>query len=245
VTHKFAQVLFLAACCAGISTLPLSATPTCVDGAALSTYEALGSGGCTIGNLLFSNFLDTEGATGGATQLAATGITVDTIGPSGESITGPNDGVEFTAAWIATQGQTVDSDIFFTVSVVGGGPATLTDAGLAQLSQVQSTGTASVAEDGCTGVGCNPLTAQWGLLTLNTATLTETTADTLYSATGSVNVAKDIAVTGGSSPSGFAHLSLVQDTFSQVPEPRALALLLGLGLLAGGVFRKKFQAARS
>jgi hypothetical protein len=242
MTHKFSRFLILAACCAAISMLPLSALPTppaCVDGASLLSYEGL-SGGCTIGNLLFSNFSDSESPIPG--PVTAASITVDTLGPSGESVYNADNGVAFTAAWIATQNQSIDTDILFTVSVVGGGPATLTDAGLAQLSQVQSTGTASVAEDGCTGAGCNPLTAQWGLLTLNTSTLSETTDTTIYSPTGTVNVAKDIAVTGGTNANGFAHLSLVQDTFSQVPEPRAVAFLLGLGLVAGGIFRKKFQS---
>lgn len=248
MNHKFSGTLFLAACCAAISMLPLSATPTCVDGASLAYYESLGSGGCSVGNLVFSNFADNESASGGAVAETAAGITVDTLGPagSGASYLNPNDGVEFTAGWDAAAGQTVDSNIFFTVSLLGGGTEDISDAGLAQLAGAAGSGSASVIESGCTSsTSCNPLSDQWGLLTVNSTNYTQTTDSTGLGPSTFTNVAKDISVSGGSGAS-FASLSLVQDTFSSIPEPRAVALLLlCLGLVGGGVFRKKFQSVRS
>jgi hypothetical protein len=77
-------------------------------------------------------------------------------------------------------------------------------------------------------------------LTENIINLTTTDAasavDTFFTPTGSVQVEKDIAVTGGTT--GFATLSEAQDTFSQttVSEPASLAML-GVSLLALGVGR--------
>jgi hypothetical protein len=247
VINKLTRTLLLAACGAAISMLPLSATttpPACVDGASLASYEAL-SGGCTVGDLLFSNFSDIESASGGGAALTAAGITVDTLGPagSGASFVNPNDGLSFGAGWDASAGEVVDSTIFFTVSLVTGATAEISDAGLAQLAGAAGTGSASVIEDGCTSSpSCNPTNNPWALLTVNSSDYTATSDSGPLGPSTFTNVAKDISVSGGTS--GYAALSLVEDTFSQIPEPRALALMLGLGLLAGGIFRKKLQSVR-
>jgi hypothetical protein len=46
-------------------------------------------------------------------------------------------------------------------------------------------------------------------------------------------IKKDVGVTGGDNEAGFAQLSQFQQTFSQIPEPATLALVLlgGLALL--------------
>jgi hypothetical protein len=43
-------------------------------------------------------------------------------------------------------------------------------------------------------------------------------------------VEKDVTVTGGANANGFAGISIINQTFSQVPEPSTV-LLVGLGLL--------------
>jgi hypothetical protein len=61
-------------------------------------------------------------------------------------------------------------------------------------------------------------------------------------------VSKDINVNAGTGDGfDYASITKVTDVFSvsAVPEPRALSLLLGLGLVAGFVIRKKFQGARA
>jgi len=205
-----------------------------VGGALLSTYTS-----CTIGDKTFLNFVYTDSATGGAAAIPATGVTVETAGPAGSGaiILGPNIGLQFSAAWSALSGQVTDATINFIVSVAGGGPMLIEDAGLAQVSSVLANGLATVKENGCGPAPCTPGT--FTVLTFdNGGPTSQVFNDTLFSPTGSVEVSKDINVNGGNLPGSFASLSIVNDTFSQtyVPEPASLTLLgsalLGLGLLS-------------
>jgi hypothetical protein len=222
----------------------LAAAP-CTEGT-LASYIALGSTGCTVGGDTFYDFqLISASGTGGATAIPASAIQVEGLGPSGTSGASavapflPNDiGVDFDTVWATTAGQTLDDDISFDVSV-GTGAANITDAGLVQASYTTGTGNVTVTEKGCSGL-VFPCTQTWGVDT-NDSTFV---ADTIFSATGTLSVEKDIAVTANT---GTAGLSNVADVFSSspVPEPRSLSFLLGLGLVAGFAFRKKFLSARA
>jgi hypothetical protein len=213
----------------------------------LASYIALGSTGCSVGGDTFYNFQLIDNASGGATAIPASAITVEGYGPAGTSGASgvapflPNDlGVDFDAAWAAALGQTEDDNISFDVSV-GNGAAEITDAGITQDSAVFGNGSVSVAEKGCSGI-VFPCSQQWGVSTNDASFI----ADTIFSATGTLSVEKDIEVVGGSTGTGST-LSNVADVFSSspVPEPRALSFLLGLGLVAGFVFRKKFQGSNA
>jgi hypothetical protein len=216
----------------------------CVDGATLNTYIALGTTGCTIGDKTFSNF---SYSPSGTEPVAATGVTVDTVGPSGESVTGPNLGVQFTAPWDATtsstQTNTSDGAIQFAVSITGGGPAAISDTSLATTAGVVTPGFAQVGESGCSPAPCTPV---GGTFINLTATGTQSVTQTFLTPTGSLEVAKDITVSSGvAGQGGSASLTIVQDTFSQVvPAP-----LIGHGLLVllavGGVlFGSKLVESR-
>src|SRR5580700_7841539 len=55
----------------------LSATPVCVSGGTLASYEALGAGGCTIGPQTVDDFtFSVVSVGGGATAVSDTNITV-------------------------------------------------------------------------------------------------------------------------------------------------------------------------
>jgi len=240
VTQKFNRFVLFSACAAVISMFTAGAA-TCVNGGSLTSYEALGSTGCTYGGYTFSNFSYTDSATGGGTLVTSDGVNVFTAS------NGYGNGLSFDGSWNAFgAGSTSDGDIMFSVSVNGGGAATIADAGLAQTAGVTGSGVASVAEQGCGGTNCVPGTWQNFVFDANGGTTNQSAQDMLIAPNGTVNVSKNINVMAGSA-AGYdaATISLVTDTFSTVPEPRALSLLLGLGLVGGFVFRKKLQAARA
>jgi hypothetical protein len=250
VAHKFKMILMIAVCAAIASLFTVSAAQ-CVDGATLDTYIALGSTGCSIGtgpgSLTFSNFFYSDSAVG-AVPVPATAVAVDTLGPAGTmaSILSPDLGFAFTAPWIANSSQSSDGAIFFTVSTGTGGPATIEDAALAQVSEVIPDGSGSVAEYGCTSSpNCNPSNHPAFVDMTFDGHASDPTSKTFdekfFTATGSINVEKNITSTGGNV--GFAKITIVQDTFSLVPEPRAISMLLGLCLVAGLALRKKFQSS--
>lgn len=239
MTHKFNRIVLFSACATVISMFTAAAA-SCPSGDTLAQLETLGS--CQIGDKIFSDFTYTDSVKGGALPVTAGDITVDTVGP-GQDVAGPDYGLEFNGSWTADNGQTSDGDIGFEVTVVNGAGMEITDAGLAQTSGITGTGVASVSELGCSGAGCTPGT--WAVLTLEDGSTVQGASEKMLAPTGTVTVSKDINVVA---PAGsFASISLVTDTFSQtaVPEPRALSLLLGLGLVAGFAFRKKLQGVRA
>jgi hypothetical protein len=251
MTHKVSRLLIILACAGALSLFSAAAgeVNTCSDN--VTDNGALyfdGSYSCQIGDKIFSNFTYTDSATGGANAIGASGVTVSAIGPNDTSVTGANIGLQFSAGWTASAGQTSDAAIGFTVTVTDGAGMVITDLGLAQLGGARAPGSASVAEEACGPAPCNPLSGQYQLLTLQPTSPSQTSDEQTTSPTGSVEVAKDISVTGGANgTSGFATLSLVQDTFSQspVPEPRTVSLLLGFALAAGLKIKNKIQSSRS
>jgi len=242
VTHKFNRVLLFSACMAVISMFT-AAADTCVNGGTLLSYEALGSTGCTYGGYTFSNFSYTDAATNGGNTVTGSGVNVFTATNAYGS------GLSFDGSWDAYgAGATSDGDITFVVTVNNGGAATITDAGVAQTAGVTGSGVATVAEQGCGPAPCVP--GSWPnppfVFDANSGSNNQSASETMITPNGSVEVSKNINVEAGTG-SGYdaATISQVTDTFSTVPEPRAMSLLLGFGLLAGFAFRKKFQADRA
>lgn len=230
MTFKFNRVLLFSACAAVISMFTAAAA-TCVSGDTLAQYESMyGSTGCQIGDLIFSNFTYTSSSQGDATLVSASSVMVTPVYYSS------GDGLEFNASWTADGANSFsDADISFTVTEAGAGGVAISDTGLAQISAAGTGSSASVAEKGCSGTGCAPVWT-WGTFTTDGTSYGSTT----FGPTSSVTVSKDISA---ASTGNLATISVVTDTFSEVPEPRAISLLLGLGLVAGFAFRKKFQSA--
>jgi hypothetical protein len=229
-----------------------------VGGTTLAAYEALGSTGCQIGDKIFSNFTYIGTAQGaGTSAIADTSIFVSTLGPiSGidpAQFFSADIGLTFTSGWSVTSncpggvppctGAFQDSKIGFIVTVIGGVNMLIKDAGVAETSSgANGAGSAaSVTEGGCSApTPCTPGT--WGVLTFVTqGNFSNSANGTIFSPTGSVQVLKDINVTAGSVVGGFAAMSSVNDTFSQIsvaPEPATMSLV-GVALLGVGLIRRR------
>jgi len=244
VTHKISRYMILAIGALGLSALPALADSACSTYAGSdngSTYFTPGFS-CYIGDLDFTDFTYTSSGSPATNAIPDTAVTVDVIngGASGT-------GFSFNSSWTAVgAGAFSDADIGFDVTVIGGGAATLEDAALIQTGGIDSTGTgsiASVVENGCSNPAPPPTlcSQEWGVLTNSV----EFANDVIYSPTGTISVSKDITAHDGTSSSAFSTISLVEDTFSQVPEPRSLAMLLGLALVAGLSLKKKLQGVQS
>ncbi|MGP0071143.1 MAG: hypothetical protein ACLPWF_04325 [Bryobacteraceae bacterium] len=207
-----------------------------MDGETLAQFETAGS--CTYGGFTFSNFSYSYSSSGGGQTITPSNIDVfATSNADGY-------GLEFNASWNAYgNNSTSDGDIHFTVTA-NDGASEIQDAGLAVTDGVGGTGIATVSEQGCSGTSCIPGT--WKVDTFDSSVpgTDQGSATTFITPTGSVTVSKDINSSANGVPvTDYATISSVVDTFSVVPEPRALPILLGLGLVAGLVVRKKFQSA--
>lgn len=208
------------------------ATPMCSDNVTGNGSVYFGGGySCQIGDLRFSGFSYTPS---GTNPIIVSQITVDAVGPTGTGAmtNSPDIGLSFHGTWSAGPGQTSDGTIDFSVSEIG--PGTLiSDLALAQTSGISGNGTASVAERGCAPAPCNATGGPYLLLTFQDSGGSSAQGETSFAGQSSISVEKDIAVTGGT---GFGSISVVQDTFSQVPEPACMGLMGG-GLALLGLAR--------
>jgi hypothetical protein len=246
VTHKLNQIFLFSACATVMSLFTAGAVTVgaCVNNDPLSDYLVSGYS-CTIGDKTFSDFTYTSSASN-AVQITASGITVDVLNgvtpldPTGDI------GLGFNASWVASGANSFTDSVIGFVVTVNSGPLLIEDTGVAQLSGIYGDANASVVETACGPAPCAP--GPIGVITFDAPDPVGAlrTNDATFTAVPSVEVTKDITVQSDA-PNGYAHMSFVADTFSQteVPEPRAISLLLTLGLVAGFAFRKKFQGARS
>jgi hypothetical protein len=201
----------------------------------MASYEALGAGGCVIGDKLFSNFVYGSAAHG--TGVAALDTTVF-LTPVNATGVNPGPGIVFSsAAWVvpsasATTRSFVDSSIAFTVTVVDG--PLLIEGGTLTLSSFSTTGTgiADITET------INP--AGLKLQVDGNGPLVSTKA---FAPTSTVSVLKDLLVAvpiQGTSDGGFAQINSFEEDFNQTEAPEPVsAVLIGSGFLGLGLWRRR------
>jgi hypothetical protein len=218
------------------------ASPLCINGT-FQDYINLGAGGCQFGNAVFSNFsfayTSNDGTTGASPGKGATSVPVT---PEFFPVADNNHpGVQFgTGNLTPAAGFFEDYTFKFTVTALPG--FSLDDASLEMTgSFLSGSGTATTVET-LTPAG-DPQTNLNGFFT-DTDT-THKTATTVYGATSSLTVSKDIKLTNISSPNGLFDLSAVSNDFSllgssPVPEPvTAASIGLGLCVLAINVRKRR------
>ena len=203
----------------GLSTSAWAGT---CGSASMSVYDTAGFS-CTIGNLLFSNFSSV--ATPSWAPNAVVSVTPET--------TGPEQGLEFSAAWQAGGTQTEDLLIKYTVSCANDTNC-ITDLALSMVGDSVGSGSATVVEKYTGGTlmvynfDVNGVSDAW---------------KTFDPAVASLSVSKDIGVSGGGD--GVAAISDVFNgisTTTTTPEPASMMLLGTFLSMAGGLLSRKKRA---
>jgi hypothetical protein len=204
-----------------------SAAPVCISGT-MASYEGL-VGGCTIGNLLFSNFF----YTGGASGIAAVLNTAVTLTPVNSGTYSPGPGIVFSSSgWSIPSSSPatdvlIDSSILFDVSSLNGTPI-LVDGTLTLLSAASTgNGVAEIGE-----------TIEPGDVQLQVNANGPLVSHTFYPAQTTVSVDKDVLVLVPQGGPGSASIGSFAENFSELPEPVG-SVLIGSGLLALGIWRRR------
>ena len=200
----------------------------------LASYFGLGSGGCTIGSYLFSDFKFLEQPTG---AMAFSAISVNPFASAGSV------GLDFAVDATAGPGELFENLISYRVTGIG---STLIGASLFFSGSGSSgDGVASVVENLCIaglflgmdGVSSCSGSAQ-NLIVVDVGGSPDPLVSLAFAAVGSLAVVTDLAIDGG--PDGTAQLGSASNRFfagapAAAPEPGPIALLLA-GLLAFAAF---------
>jgi hypothetical protein len=202
-----------------LAVAQVSSAATCTSGT-LASYLALGSGGCTIGNDVLSNFQTLSGQTG-ATEIATNAVFVT---PGGGTST-PS--LTFSTSQTVSTGYLVES--IFTYQLSG---SSITSASLAlSNSSEQVDGAVTDIENFCAGGifgpdGVDGCTGTAGsLLTLDG---TQNSDASPLGPASFASITNDFTVDGGTA--GSAAGGIFANSFTAMPEPASL-FMAAIGIL--------------
>ena len=217
------RILFLGT--AIFAAAQLSCAATC-SSETLASYLALGSGGCTIGNDVLSNFQTLSGQTG-ATEIATGAITVT---PGGGTST-PS--LTFATTQSASANGLVESIFTYQIS----GP-TFTSSSLSLSNSSETVdGAVTDIENFCAGGSFGPdgvddcTGAAGSLLTLDGI---QNSNESPLGPASFVSVTNDFTVSGGTA--GSASGGTFVDSFTATPEPASL-FMTALGMVVATTVR--------
>jgi PEP-CTERM motif len=184
-----------------------------------------------VGDKLFGNFSFSYNDTSGGTQVPVTesNVTLSTI----SNVIGF--GLQFSQPLLAIG--PIVKDIVFQYS------AQVVQPSSSLISDIHLTITGSDGNGGLGTVGETASVGGFGATTVGTLQASLPVASNDVAAANitpvtKVWITKDVIVTGGSNPSGFASISVIDQSFSQIPEPGTV-LLVGLGLLGVVAVKRK------
>jgi hypothetical protein len=213
----FLTTFVLGVSCSAWATTACPTTPT-----SLSTYDTSGYT-CTVDDLMFSGF---QYVFGGGTSVPDADISVTPV-------MGTETGLTFDYIWAAGTGESLDSDIIYTVTCDG---CLISDVELTSSGGFTGNGIASATETGTGGIFLENTYTSGTNVSFDSATISP--------AASSLTLHKDIGASGifggTASISGVANLFSTTGNTSPVPEPPLLLLsvaLLGLVPFA----RRKFS----
>jgi len=223
---KALLVLMVSAVFVGLA----SANPMCVNDNSLqqyiTSYNTLANA-CQISDKIFWAFGLAAGPSASGGEPTASQIQVQDVPLGG----GNSVGIIFNSGgWITSFSTTLDSIITYRVATLSSFPG-IKDATLTITGTLTGTGgSGGVTETLTPAVAGSPI---------NTTLPSPVSVNINFTPVAGLAVSDEVKVVGGTGFTDFAHISIVENDFSQIiPEPYGVALI-GSGLLALGVLRRR------